>query len=83
MRPYFCSHVAANHHVLDSVRLRVQRTGPGPCTLRVTDKEVAVPGAAVWLDGRPVGATNALGSTYGRKVQGTFGFKRSVTTGWN
>ena len=32
-----------------------------PCTLRVTDKEVAVPGAAVWLDGRPVGATNALG----------------------
>ena len=32
-----------------------------PCTLRVTDKEVAVPGAAVWLDGRPVGATNAFG----------------------
>ena len=32
-----------------------------PCTLRVTDNEVTVPGATVWLDGRPVGATNAFG----------------------
>ena len=31
------------------------------CTLRVTDNEIAVPGATVWLDGRPVGATNASG----------------------
>ena len=32
-----------------------------PCTLRVTENEIAVPGATVWLDGRPVGATNASG----------------------
>ena len=35
--------------------------GQAPCTLRVSDGVVAVPGATVWLNGRPVGATNASG----------------------
>ena len=39
------------------VELRAQ----APCTLHVTDGIVDVPGATVWLNGRPVGATNARG----------------------
>jgi len=33
-----------------------------PCTLQVTADEVSVPGATVWLNGRPVGVTNAVGN---------------------
>lgn len=33
-----------------------------PCTLRVVDGDMPVPGATVWLEGRPVGATNAEGT---------------------
>ena len=32
-----------------------------PCILRVVDDKTVVPGATVWLDGRPVGATNVSG----------------------
>ena len=32
-----------------------------PCILRVIDDKTVVPGATVWLDGRPVGATNVSG----------------------
>lgn len=32
-----------------------------PCTLRVADGDGPVPGATIWLDGRPIGATNATG----------------------
>ena len=39
------------------VELRAQ----SPCTLHVTDGVVDVPGATVWLNGRPVGSTNARG----------------------
>ncbi len=32
-----------------------------PCVVLVTDGNSGIPGATVWLDGRPVGATNAAG----------------------
>ena len=56
-------------------------TSQAPCILRVVDDETVVPGAIVWLDGRPVGATNVSGSTHGWKALGAFGFKRSDTMG--
>ena len=44
--------------------------GQAPCTLRVSDALVAVPGATVWLNGRPVGATNASGEWTWDEVDG-------------
>ena len=44
--------------------------GQAPCTLRVSDGVVAVPGATVWLNGRPVGATNASGEWTWDEIDG-------------
>ena len=44
--------------------------GQAPCTLRVSDGVVAVPGATVWLNGRPMGATNASGEWTWDEIDG-------------
>ena len=41
--------------------LALQAWGQSHCVVLVSDGDSGIPGATVWLDGRPVGATNAAG----------------------